>query len=81
MHALLRGERGGGSFRRLQKPCQTALGILLRLTVPGGTVADLRHVMSIETCRLSLGTGWGNMKIHAPYLRVPRSTTTAMVYF
>ena len=31
---------GGGSLRRLQKPYQTALGILARLNVPGGTVAD-----------------------------------------
>ena len=30
----------GGSLRRLQKPYQTALGILARLNVPGGTVAD-----------------------------------------
>ena len=43
-------ERGGdargqavperAAFRRLQKPCQTALGLLARLSVPGGTVAD-----------------------------------------
>ena len=31
---------GGGALRRLQKPYQTALGILARLNVPGGTVAD-----------------------------------------
>ena len=31
----------GESFRRLQKTCQTALGILPRLNVSGGTVADL----------------------------------------
>ena len=30
----------GGPLRRLQKPYQTALGILARLNVPGGTVAD-----------------------------------------
>ena len=30
----------GGALRRLQKPYQTALGILPRLDVPGGTVAD-----------------------------------------
>ena len=37
-----RGARSGGAgpLRRLQKPCQTALGILPRLNVPGGTVAD-----------------------------------------
>ena len=29
-----------GSLRRLEKPCQAALGILPRLNVPGGTVAD-----------------------------------------
>ena len=33
-------DSGGGSLRRLQKPYQTALGILARLNVPGGTVAD-----------------------------------------
>ena len=32
--------KGGGALRRLQKPYQTALGILARLNVPGGTVAD-----------------------------------------
>ena len=31
----------GGPLRRLQTPCQTALGILSRLNVPGGTVADV----------------------------------------
>ena len=31
---------GGGPLERLQKPYQTALGILARLNVPGGTVAD-----------------------------------------
>ena len=31
---------GGGPLRRLQKPYQTALGILARLNVPGGTVAE-----------------------------------------
>ena len=36
-----RAAEGGGSLRRLQKPYQTALGILARLNVPGGTVADL----------------------------------------
>ena len=41
MRAVKRGPEGGGSLRRLQKPCQTALGILPRLNVPGGTVADL----------------------------------------
>ena len=34
------GPGGGGSLRRLQKPYKTALGILKRLNVPGGTVAD-----------------------------------------
>ena len=34
---------GGGPLRRLQKSCQTALGVLLRLNVPGGTVADLER--------------------------------------
>ena len=33
-------EREGGPLRRLQKPDQTALGILARLNVPWGTVAD-----------------------------------------
>ena len=32
---------GGGPLRRLQKPSQTALSILPRLNVPGGTVADI----------------------------------------
>ena len=32
---------GGVALRRLQNPCQTALGILPRLNVPGGTVADI----------------------------------------
>ena len=41
VHATGRGERGGWSFRRLQKPCQTTLGIFPRLNVPTGTVADL----------------------------------------
>ena len=40
VHAMACCQRGGWSFRRLQKPCQTALGILPRLNVPGGTVAD-----------------------------------------
>ena len=40
IHAALRWERQGGPLRRLQKPCQTALGILPRLNVPRGTVAD-----------------------------------------
>ena len=31
---------GCGPLRRLQKPCQAALGILPRFNVPGGTVAD-----------------------------------------
>ena len=31
---------GGGPLERLQKPYKTALGILTRLNVPGGTVAD-----------------------------------------
>ena len=31
---------GGGALRRLQKPYQTALGILARLNVRGCTVAD-----------------------------------------
>ena len=31
---------GGGSLRRLQKPCQTEFGIFPRLNVPGGAVAD-----------------------------------------
>ena len=34
MHATLRVERGGWSLRRLQKPCQTALGSLPHLNVP-----------------------------------------------
>ena len=33
-------DRRGGALRRLQKSCQTALGIFPRLNVPGGTVAD-----------------------------------------
>ena len=33
--------RGPGPLERLQKPYKTALGILTRLNVPGGTVADL----------------------------------------
>ena len=40
VQSKLREERGGGSLRRLQKPCQTALGILPRLNVPRGTVAN-----------------------------------------
>ena len=40
MHAAGRDREGGGSLRRLQKPYQTAPGILARLNVPGGTVAD-----------------------------------------
>ena len=31
------GRGRGGPLRRLQKPCQTALGILPRLNVPRGT--------------------------------------------
>ena len=34
----------GGALRRLQKPCLTALGILARLNVPGGTVADIEEI-------------------------------------
>ena len=33
-------ERGGGPLKRIQKHCQTALGILPRFNVPGGMVAD-----------------------------------------
>ena len=40
VHATLCGPERGG-LRRLQKPYQTALGILARLNVPGGTVADI----------------------------------------
>ena len=40
IHAGGRGPGGGGPLERLQKPYQTALGILTRLNVPGGTVAD-----------------------------------------
>ena len=41
MHATFASRGvGGGSLRRLQKPCQTALGIFPRLIVPGGAVAD-----------------------------------------
>ena len=35
MHAAGCERERGGSLRRLQKPCQTALGILARLNVPG----------------------------------------------
>ena len=34
------GHEGGWPLERLQKPYQTALGILTRLNVPGGAVAD-----------------------------------------
>ena len=40
MHATGCDPESGGSLRRLQKPYQTAPGILARLNVPGGTVAD-----------------------------------------
>ena len=40
IHATGREPEVAGSLRRLQKPYQTALGILARLNVPGGTVAD-----------------------------------------
>ena len=41
VHATRRCPGGGGPFRRLQQePYHTALGILARLNVPGGTVAD-----------------------------------------
>ena len=40
VHASKRVERGGWSLGRLQKPCQTVLGILPRLNVPRDTVAD-----------------------------------------
>ena len=40
MHLVGCGRERGGAPRRLQKPYQTALGILARLNVPGGTVAD-----------------------------------------
>ena len=35
-------EEKDGPLEKLQKPYQTALGILARLNVPGGTVADLK---------------------------------------
>ena len=37
VHAKLREPGTAGSLRRLQKPCQTALGILPRLNVRRGT--------------------------------------------
>ena len=40
MHAGRCDPGGGAPFGRLQTPYQTALGILARLNVPGGTVAD-----------------------------------------
>ena len=40
VHAGGRCRRGRWPLRKLQRPCQTALGILPRLNVPGGTVAD-----------------------------------------
>ena len=50
MHARLRDERGV-PLRRLQKPCQTALGILARLNVLGGTVADIVRSIAKSTDR------------------------------
>ena len=41
MHAVKCEPEAGGSLRRLQKSYWTARGILPRLNVPGGTVADL----------------------------------------
>ena len=38
----------GGALRRLQKPYQTAPGILARLNVPGGTVADYEETQGIN---------------------------------
>ena len=46
---------GGEPLRRLQKPYQTALGILARLNVPGGTVADLGR---LGTSFQRLGACW-----------------------
>ena len=40
MHRVIRDRREVGPLRRLQKSSQTALGILPRFNVPGGTVAD-----------------------------------------
>ena len=41
IHPVGRDPGRGGALERLQKPYKTALGILTRLSVPGGTVADL----------------------------------------
>ena len=41
IHAVGRDPEGGGPLERLQEPYKTALGILTRLNVPGGTVADI----------------------------------------
>eukprot|EP00959_Pyramimonas_sp_CCMP1952_P205870 4305337-Pyramimonas_sp.AAC.1 len=62
MHAIGRVERGGG-LRRLQKPCQTALGILARLDVSGGTVADNFEVL--PKCVCSPGTHCGSTILYS----------------
>ena len=45
VHATGCDPGGGGPLRKLQKLCRTALGILARLNVPGGTVADVVKAM------------------------------------
>ena len=47
IHPIGRDPGGGGPLERLQKPYQTALGILTRLNVPGGTVADLYEMTGL----------------------------------
>eukprot|EP00959_Pyramimonas_sp_CCMP1952_P453342 9468076-Pyramimonas_sp.AAC.1 len=46
---------GGGSFRRGHKSYQAALGILARLDVPGGTVADSFALRQSLPARLARG--------------------------
>ena len=48
IHAVVCAAEGGGPLERLQKPYQTALGILARLNVPGGTVAETNCSFKVQ---------------------------------
>ena len=54
VHATGCGPEAGGSLRRLQKPCQTARGILPSLNVPRGTVADTFNLCATPADRFSV---------------------------
>ena len=81
MHATVCVPKGGGSLvRLLQEACQTALGILQRLNVPGGSVADLVRPMwcTQRTGRPRAGTGAKPRQTHAAHEAATRRPRAAI---